>query len=115
VGERGITLSGGQKQRVTLARALLKNAPILILDDCLTSVDASTEAKILENLKEIFKGKTVIVVSHRISAVSNLDRIIVMEDGEIVESGTHWELIANEGAYYRLYRRQLIEQELEKI
>ena len=115
VGERGITLSGGQKQRVTLARAILKNAPILILDDSLTAVDASTEAQILENMKQVFAGKTVIVVSHRISAVSNLDKIIVMENGRIVEEGRHTELIALKGTYYRLYRKQLLEQELEDM
>ena len=115
VGERGITLSGGQKQRVTLARAILKDAPILILDDSLTAVDASTEAQILENLKEVFKGKTVIVVSHRISTVANLDKIIVMEEGSIVEEGRHKELIDLKGVYFRLYRKQLLEQELEDM
>jgi len=115
VGERGITLSGGQKQRVTLARALLKNAPILILDDCLTAVDASTEARILEKLKDVFQGKTVIVVSHRISAVSHLDSIIVLVDGRIVERGRHRDLLRMKGVYYRLYRKQLLEMELERI
>jgi len=115
VGERGLTLSGGQKQRVTLARALLKKAPILILDDCLTAVDASTEARILEKLKTVFRGKTVIVVSHRISAVSHLDNIIVLEDGRIVESGKHQELLKLKGVYYRLYRKQLLEMELERV
>ena len=115
VGERGITLSGGQKQRVTLARALLKDAPILIIDDALTAVDASTEANILSNLKEAFKGKTALVVSHRISAVSGLDSIIVMDEGRIVERGTHRELLEMEGMYCRMYRRQLLEEELEMI
>jgi len=115
VGERGITLSGGQKQRVTLARAILKDAPILILDDSLTAVDASTEAQILVNMKHVFSGKTVIVVSHRISAVSNLDKIIVMEEGRIVEQGCHDELIDLKGVYFRLYRKQLLEQELEDM
>ncbi len=115
VGERGITLSGGQKQRTTLARALLKNAPILILDDALTGVDASTEREIMENLKDEFEGKTVIVVSHRISAVSSLQRIIALDGGRIVEAGTHQELLSLKGAYYRLYRRQQLEDELESI
>ena len=115
VGERGITLSGGQKQRVTLARALLKDTPILIIDDALTAVDASTEANILSNLREAFEGRTALVVSHRISAVSGLDSIIVMDEGRIVERGTHRELLAMEGMYYRMYRRQLLEEELEMI
>lgn len=115
VGERGITLSGGQKQRVALARALLKDAPILILDDALTGVDAATEKEILLNLRDEFEGRTVIVVSHRISAVSNLDRIIVMDNGRILEAGTHSELVELKGSYYRLYRRQLLEEELDRI
>ena len=115
VGERGITLSGGQKQRVTLARALLKDAPILILDDCLSAVDASTEAQILERLRNVFLGKTVIVVSHRIFAVSGLDNIVVMEDGGIIERGTHDELLELKGYYHRLYKKQLLERELEEL
>lgn len=115
VGERGISLSGGQKQRATLARSLLKDAPILILDDALSSVDASMEAQILANLKEIFTGKTVIVVTHRVFTVAALDMIIVMENGAIVERGTHNELVSREGVYYRLYRRQMLERELEEI
>ena len=115
VGERGVTLSGGQKQRVSLARALLSKAPILILDDALSAVDASTEAEILKNLREVFKGKTVIVVTHRISAVMDLDRIYVMDEGRIVEQGSHKFLTGKHEMYYRLYKRQLIEQELERI
>jgi len=115
VGERGVTLSGGQKQRVSLARALLSKAPILILDDALSAVDASTEAEILRNLREVFKGKTVMVVTHRISAVMDLDRIYVMDEGRIVEQGSHEFLTGKHEMYYRLYKRQLIEQELERI
>ena len=115
VGERGVTLSGGQKQRISLARALLSQAPILILDDALSAVDASTEAEILHNLRQVFNGKTAIVVTHRISAAMDLDRIIVMDRGKIVEEGTHTDLSGKKGVYYRLYKRQLIEQELDQI
>jgi ATP-binding cassette subfamily B protein len=115
VGERGVTLSGGQKQRVSLARALLKSAPILIIDDALTAVDAETEAEILSNLRSVFKGKTVIMVTHRISTVKDFDLIIVLKEGRIVEKGDHNYLVLKEGEYYRLYRRQLLEQELNMI
>ncbi|MBC8205032.1 MAG: ABC transporter ATP-binding protein [FCB group bacterium] len=115
VGERGISLSGGQKQRASLARALLKDAPILILDDALSAVDASTEAEILQNLKRVFQDKTVIVVTHRVSTAAPMDMIIVMDNGAIVERGKHEELLSLEGIYYRLYRRQMLEKELETI
>jgi len=115
VGERGITLSGGQKQRISLARGLLIDAPFIILDDALTGVDASTEAEILNNLHTIFADKTVIVVTHRVSTVMNFDKIIVMDEGKIVESGKHEELVAKKAAYFRLYRRQLIENELDNL
>lgn len=92
VGERGTTLSGGQKQRCSIARALIKDPDILILDDCLSAVDAKTEAIILENLKDVMKKKTSIIVSHRISAIKDAHNIIVLEQGEIVQEGTHEEL-----------------------
>jgi ATP-binding cassette subfamily B multidrug efflux pump len=115
VGERGITLSGGQKQRVGLARALIKEPKILILDDSFSSVDAYTEEMILKNLKEYRKGRTTIIISHRITAVKDADFIIVLDDGEIVESGTHDELIEVGGIYAELYQKQILEEELEKM
>jgi ATP-binding cassette subfamily B protein len=115
VGERGITLSGGQKQRVGLARALIKEPKILILDDSFSSVDAYTEEMILKNLKEYRKGRTTIIISHRITAVKDADFIIVLDDGEIVESGTHDELIELGGIYAELYQKQILEEELEKM
>jgi ATP-binding cassette subfamily B protein len=115
VGERGVTLSGGQKQRATLARALLLDAPILILDDCLSSVDAETEERILKGLKNILKEKTCIIVSHRISAIRNADEIVVVEDGEIVERGNHQSLLAQGGVYAELLRRQQLAEELEHL
>ena len=113
VGERGITLSGGQKQRVTIGRALLRDAPILLLDDCLSSVDAETEESILRGLSQEMRRHTTLIVSHRVSAVREADTIVVMEDGAIVEYGTHDELIALGGRYWDLAQRQQIEQELE--
>jgi ATP-binding cassette subfamily B multidrug efflux pump len=115
VGERGITLSGGQKQRTAIARAILRNPRILILDDALASVDTQTEDKILHRLREIMKGRTTIFISHRVSTVRNADRIAVLYGGRIVELGTHEELIAREGYYTDLYHKQLLEEELAEV
>jgi len=115
VGERGLTLSGGQKQRTAIARALIRNPRILILDDALASVDTQTEDHILNHLREIMKGRTTIFISHRVSTVRNADRIAVLHDGEIVEYGTHDELIARDGYYTHLYNKQLLEEELETV
>lgn len=112
VGERGTTLSGGQKQRSSIARALIKDPDILILDDCLSAVDAKTEVKILENLKEVMKNKTSIIVSHRISAIKDAHNIIVLDEGKIVEAGTHEELKNIPGIYKDIYEKQQIEQEI---
>lgn len=107
VGERGVTLSGGQKQRVSIARAIVKDPSILILDDSLSAVDTKTEEKILENLKNVLKGRTGIVISHRVSVVRYCDHIIFLDDGRIIESGTHDELMQLKGAYYNLYVTQM--------
>jgi ATP-binding cassette subfamily B protein len=112
VGERGITLSGGQKQRTALARAILRNPKILILDDSLSAVDTYTEETILGHLREIMRGRTTILVSHRVSTVKEADLIVFLKDGEIVERGTHDELIARGGHYAALYEKQLLEAEL---
>lgn len=109
VGERGVTLSGGQKQRSSIARALKKDAPILILDDALSAVDTDTEEKILKNLKENRRGKTTILIAHRISTIQNADRILVLEDGEAKEYGTHKELMALGGIYKEMFERQQLE------
>ena len=113
VGERGLTLSGGQKQRTAIARALIRNPRILVLDDALASVDTQTEDRILNHLREIMHGRTTIFISHRVSTVRNADRIAVLRDGEIVEFGTHDELIARNGYYTELHDKQLLEEELE--
>jgi ATP-binding cassette subfamily B protein len=115
VGERGITLSGGQKQRTAIARALIRNPRILILDDALSSVDTHTEDKILNHLREVMRGRTTIFISHRVSTVRNADRIAVLHDGRIVETGTHDELLALNGYYSDLYNKQLLEEELAEV
>ena len=115
VGERGITLSGGQKQRTAIARALIRDPRILILDDALSSVDTHTEDKILNHLREVMQGRTTIFISHRVSTVRNADRIAVLHDGRIVESGTHDELLALNGYYSDLYNKQLLEEELAEV
>ena len=113
LGERGITLSGGQKQRVSIARAIIKNPEILLFDDCLSAVDTETEEAILNNLQEICKDKTTIIVSHRVSSAKNADRIIILDEGRILEQGSHNQLINLEGYYAALYTKQLSEKELE--
>ncbi len=115
VGERGVTLSGGQKQRATLARALITDPPVLILDDCLSSVDAQTEAEILHGLRAILKEKTCLIISHRISAVKEADEILVLDDGKIIERGSHEELTRRGGVYAELYQQQRLSEELEQI
>ena len=114
VGERGLMLSGGQKQRTAIARALIRNPRILVLDDALASVDTQTEDRILNHLREVMQGRTTIFISHRVSTVRNADRIAVLRDGKIVEYGAHDELIARNGYYTELHERQLLEEELEK-
>jgi ATP-binding cassette subfamily B protein len=115
VGERGLTLSGGQKQRTAIARAILRNPRILILDDALASVDTVTEEKILNRLAGVMQGRTTILISHRVSTVKNAGRIVVLRQGRVVEIGTHSELQQRGGYYAELYRKQLLEEELEAI
>ncbi len=112
LGERGITLSGGQKQRVSIARAIIHEPKILLFDDCLSAVDTETEEEILSNLFKISREKTTIIVSHRISSAKNADKIIILEDGEIVQQGSHTQLINQEGYYKELYAKQLNEKEM---
>jgi ATP-binding cassette, subfamily B, multidrug efflux pump len=112
VGERGLTLSGGQKQRTAIARAILRNPKILILDDALSSVDTLTEERILSALSDMMHGRTTILISHRVSTVRNADRIIVLEHGTVMEEGTHEQLLRNGGYYADLYQKQLLEEEL---
>src|SRR6202142_2500903 len=114
VGERGITLSGGQKQRTSLARAILRQPKILILDDALSSVDTDTEERILRRLRDVMKQRTTILVSHRVSTVKGADQIVVMRDGRIVERGNHEELLALRGYYADLNQKQMLEEELER-
>jgi ATP-binding cassette, subfamily B, multidrug efflux pump len=115
IGERGITLSGGQKQRTSIARALIREPKILILDDCLSAVDTYTEEEILRRLRLFMKGRTSIIISHRISTVKNADLIVVIDKGQIVERGTHYELVAKGGIYADLNEKQLLERELEEL
>ena len=111
LGERGVTLSGGQKQRVSIARAIIKNPKILIFDDCLSAVDTETEEKILSNLERVSKSKTTFIISHRVSSAKNADKIIVLDDGKIIQQGTHNQLVNKEGFYKDLYEQQLLEKE----
>jgi ATP-binding cassette subfamily B multidrug efflux pump len=115
IGERGVRLSGGQKQRTALARALIKNPPILILDDAFSSVDVETEEEILRELKQFMRGRTTLLISHRISTVRDADMIIYLRGGAIIEQGTHEELLAQHGAYFSLYRRQSLEREVATL
>lgn len=115
LGERGITLSGGQKQRVSIARALIKSPKILIFDDCLSAVDTKTEEEILQNLGKIMAGKTSILIAHRISTIKNADKILVLDNGKIIEQGTHNELLNLNGSYTELYNNQLLEEETRTI
>jgi ATP-binding cassette subfamily B protein len=115
IGERGVTLSGGQKQRIAIARALLRRPRILILDDALSSVDTCTEEKILGSLRQIARGCTSLIVSHRISTVMNADLIVVLDGGRIVEKGTHDQLLARNCIYTELYEKQCLEETLETV
>jgi len=111
LGERGLTLSGGQKQRVSIARAIIKNPKILIFDDCLSAVDTETEERILTNLEQVSKNKTTFIISHRVSSAKNADKIIILDAGEIIQQGTHNQLITTKGYYKDLYEQQLLEKE----
>jgi ATP-binding cassette subfamily B protein len=115
LGERGITLSGGQKQRTSIARAVMRSPRILILDDALSAVDTVTEEEMLHRLREVMRGRTSILISHRISTVKDADRIVVLHEGTIAEEGTHEDLVAKGGIYADLYRKQLLEEELEHL
>ena len=114
VGERGITLSGGQKQRSAIARAVVRDPRILILDDSLSAVDTQTEEKILSRLRGVMRGRTTILIAHRTSTVRDADQIVVLKDGAIIECGTHEELLERGGYYADLYQKQLLEEELER-
>ena len=110
IGERGVTLSGGQKQRVSIARAVFKQPKILVFDDCLSAVDTKTEEEILNNLGEVMTGRTSLLIAHRISTIKNADKIVVLDDGKIIEQGTHNALIELKGSYFELYEKQLLEE-----
>ncbi|ACU03613.1 ABC transporter ATP-binding protein [Pedobacter heparinus] len=115
LGERGITLSGGQKQRVSIARALIKEPALLVFDDCLSAVDTRTEEEILRNLSKIMKDKTSILIAHRISTIKNADKIIVLDQGKIIEQGNHEQLLQQNGAYAEMYQNQLLEEENQSL
>jgi ATP-binding cassette subfamily B protein len=115
IGERGVRLSGGQKQRTALARAIIKNPPILILDDAFSSVDVETEEEILRELKQFMRGRTTLLISHRISTVRDADKIVYLRGGDIIEQGSHDELLAKRSAYYELYRRQSLSRQVESL
>ncbi|MGH7853071.1 MAG: ABC transporter ATP-binding protein, partial [Candidatus Binatia bacterium] len=115
IGERGVRLSGGQKQRAALARAIIKDPPILILDDAFSSVDAETEEEILRELRQFMRARTTLLISHRVSTVRDAGKIIYLRAGEIVEQGSHDELLARRGAYYELYRRQSLARQVESM
>jgi len=114
IGEKGITLSGGQRQRVAIARAIMINPPIFILDDALSSVDIQTEERILEGLERFLSGKTTILITHRIAPLRKADRIVVLDEGKVVETGTHATLLAQGGVYANLYWQRELEEELER-
>ena len=111
LGERGVTVSGGQKQRISIARALMKDAPILILDDSVSAVDTKTEAAILENLREARQGRTTILIAHRVTTIEKMDKILFIEDGELVASGPHAELYENCPEYRKMVDLQKLEEE----
>jgi ATP-binding cassette subfamily B multidrug efflux pump len=112
IGERGVGLSGGQKQRISIARALLKNPAILVLDDATSAVDMETEYQIQKSLEKLMNGRTTFIIAHRISSVRKADEILVLEDGAIAERGSHEELLQKKGIYYRIYREQYKDYEL---